>query len=96
MTHATQRALALAERADPTGEPFTAWQRDTARLIGRIFGFGSPYARAFNDICYVYRVGRPELSLLEEVQSFERGMAAAHTLLDEMRHELQEAERSAL
>jgi len=67
LTHATQRALA---RADPTGEPFTAWQRDTARLIGRIFGFGSPYARAFNDICYVYRVGRLELSLLEEVQSY--------------------------
>lgn len=96
LTHASQCAMALTERADPTSERFNEWQRDTARLIGRIFGFGSPYARAFNDICYAYRVGRPELSLLEEVQSFERGMVAARALLDDMCRDLQEVERSAL
>ena len=95
LTHASQRALAFAERADPTSERFAAWQCDTARLIGRIFGFGSPYAWAFNDISYGYRVGRPELTLAEEAQSFERGMVAARALLEEMRQDLQEAERSA-
>ena len=95
LTHTSQRALAFAERADPTSERFKEWQLETARLIGRIFGFGSPYARAFNDIRYDYRVGRPELSLAEEVQTFERGIAAARALLEAMRHDLQEAERSA-
>ena len=96
LTHTSQRAMALAERADPTSERFKEWHLDTARLIGRIFGFGSPYARAFNDICYAYRVGRPGLSLLEEAQAFERGMVAARALLEEMRHDLQEAEKLAL
>ena len=95
LTHASQRAMAFAERADPTSERFKEWQLETARLIGRIFGFGSPYARAFNDICYDYRVGHPELSLSEEVRSFERGIVTARTLLETMCHDLHEAERSA-
>ena len=96
LTHASHRALALAERADPSNERFSEWQLDTARLIGRIFGFNSPYARAFNDISYEYRVGRPELALAEEAHCFDRGMVAARALLEEMRRDLQEAERAAL
>lgn len=96
LTHASHRALALAERADPTSARFEAWQLETARLIGRIFGFNSPYARAFNDLFYEYRGGRPELSLLEQAHCFDRGMVAARALLEEMRRDLQEAERAAL
>ena len=96
LTHASQRALALTARADPTSEDFQAWQIDTARLIGRTFGFDSPYARAFNAIVYEYRVGHPELSLQEEAHSFERGMVTARALLEVMRRDLQETERRAL
>jgi hypothetical protein len=95
LTHATHRAMALAERADPLSEGFKAWQLETARLVGQIFGFGSPYARAFNDITYAYCVGRPEMSLQETVYGFERAMVAARALLEEMRRDLQEAEKSA-
>ncbi len=96
LTHAIHRAMALAERADPTSEGFREWQLETARLIGRIFGFGSPYARTFNDISYEYRVGHPELTLAEEAQLFERGMVVARALLEEMRHDLHKAESAML
>ncbi len=96
LTHASHRALALAERADPTSARFEEWQLETARLIGCIFGFNSPYARAFNDLFYEYRVGHLELSLLEQAQCFDRGMVAARALLEELRRDLQEGERAAL
>jgi len=95
LTHAHHRALALAERADPASGRFAEWQLETARLIGRIFGFNSPYAQAFNAIFYDYRVGHPELSLLEEARCFDRGMVAARRLLEDMRRDLQEAENAA-
>jgi hypothetical protein len=96
LTHASHRALALAERADPTSERFDSWQLETARLIGRIFGFHSPYARAFNDIFYEYTTGHPEMSLQEQALCFDRGMVAARTLLEELCRDLQEAQKSAL
>jgi hypothetical protein len=95
LTHASHRAMALAERADPASGCFEEWQLETARLIGRAFGFDSPYARTFNAIFYEYRVDRPESSLLEQARCFDQGMVAARALLEEMRHDLQEAEKSA-
>lgn len=92
LTHAIHQALALAERAAPTDERFKSWQLETARLIGRAFGFNSPYAQAFNEIVYGYRVAYPEQSLQEDVHCFERGMVAARALLLDMRRDLQEAE----
>jgi hypothetical protein len=96
LTHASHRALALAERADPADPQFEEWRLETARLIGRVFGFASPYARAFNGIDYEYRVGHPEMTLQERVRGFERDMVAARALLEDMRRDLQEAERAAL
>lgn len=95
LTHAIHRAMALAERVDPVSGRFEAWHLETARLIGRVFGFDSPYARAFNAIFYEYRIGRPELSLLEQARCYDQGLVAARALLEEMRRDLQEAEKSA-